>query len=117
VNALPVTIPSMLTKARQVLRDALALPPKARADIAGTLLRSLDAPEKAAVDAAWAVEVEQRLREIDSREAKLISWERVRRRLETAVSRGRKKRQVPPGGGARSRRGPALLPESQRARG
>ena len=82
----------MPTKARQVLREALMLPPKARADIAGTLLRSLDAPEETGVDAAWAVEVGQRLREVDSGEAKLIPWQRVRRRLEATVSRGRKKR-------------------------
>jgi hypothetical protein len=42
----------MPTKARQVLREALALSPKARADIAGTLLRSLDASEEPGVDAA-----------------------------------------------------------------
>jgi putative addiction module component (TIGR02574 family) len=92
VNVLSANIPSMPTKARQVLREALALPPKARADIAGTLLRSLDAPEEAGVDAAWAVEVGQRLREVDSGKAKLIPWERVRRRLDAAVSRDRKKR-------------------------
>ena len=92
MNVLSATIPSMPTKARQVLREALALPPKARADIAGTLLRSLDVPEEAGVDAAWAVEVERRLREVDSGEAKLIPWQRVRRRLEATVSRGRKKR-------------------------
>ena len=92
MNVLSATIPSMPTKARQVLKEALALPPKARADIAGTLLRSLDASEEAGVDAAWAVEVEQRVREVDSGAARLIPWERVRRRLEAAVSRGRKKR-------------------------
>jgi putative addiction module component (TIGR02574 family) len=80
----------MPSKAQQVLREALALPPKARADIAGTLLRSLDATEDAGVDAAWAVEVEDRLREVESGEARLIPWERVQRRLESTVSRGRK---------------------------
>ncbi len=68
------------------------LPPKARADIAGTLLRSLDDNEETGVDAAWAVEVEDRLREIESGRARLIPWQRVRRRLDSAVSRGRKKR-------------------------
>ena len=92
MNVLSADTPSMPSRARQVLRDALALPPKARADIAGTLLRSLDAPDEAGVDAARAVEVEQRLREVDSGETKLIPWERVRRRLEVAVSRGRQRR-------------------------
>ena len=92
MNELSANIASMPSKAQQVLREALALPPKARADIAGTLLRSLDAKEDAGVDAAWAVEVEHRLREVESGEAKLIPWVRVRRRLESTVSRGRKKR-------------------------
>jgi putative addiction module component (TIGR02574 family) len=79
----------MLSKARQVLREALALPPKARADIAGTLLRSLDAPQQASVEAAWAGEVGRRLREVASGEAKPFPWERARRLLEAAVSHGR----------------------------
>ena len=85
-------IGSMPSKAQLVLREALALPPKARADIAGTLLRSLDAREETGVDAAWAVEVERRVREVESGEVKLIPWQRVRRRLQSAVSRGRKNR-------------------------
>lgn len=92
MNVLSATIPSMPTKVRQVLREALSLPPKARAEIAGTLLLSLDAPEEDGVDADGAVEVEQRVREVDSRAARLIPWERVRRRLEAAVGRGRKRR-------------------------
>jgi putative addiction module component (TIGR02574 family) len=92
VNGLSANIRPMPSKAQQVLREALALPPKARAEIAGTLLRSLDLREEAGVDAAWEVELDRRLREIESGEAKLIPWERVRRRLESTVSRGRKKR-------------------------
>jgi hypothetical protein len=73
-------------------RDRARWDRPARADIAGTLLRSLDAREDTGVDAAWAVEVDRRLGEIESGEAKLIPWQRARRRLESAVSRGRKKR-------------------------
>ena len=92
MNELSANIPSMRSKAQQVLRDALGLSPKARADIAGTLLRSLDATEDDDVDAAWAAEIERRLREVASGKAKLVPWEQVRRRLDVAVSRGRKKR-------------------------
>jgi putative addiction module component (TIGR02574 family) len=92
VNELSATIPSMRSKAQQVLRSALALSPKARADIAGTLLRSLDATEDTDVEAAWAAEIERRLRQIDSGRAKLVPWEQVRRRLDAVASRGRKKR-------------------------
>lgn len=57
MNELSANTPSMRSKAQQALRNALALSPKARADIAGTLLRSLDATEDAGVDAAWAAEI------------------------------------------------------------
>jgi putative addiction module component (TIGR02574 family) len=83
---------SVPSKAQRVLKEALALPPTVRADIAGTLLRSLDDSEEAGVDAAWAIEVHDRLREIESGRVKLIPWQRVRRRLDSVVSRGRKKR-------------------------
>ena len=43
-------------------------------------------------EAAWAAEVGRRLGELHARKAKLIPWARVRRRLEAAVARGRKKR-------------------------
>jgi hypothetical protein len=79
----------MPSKVRQVLREALALPPRARADIAGTLLRSLDVPEEPGVEAAGLVEIERRLREVESGVAKLVPWDRVRRRLEATVNRGR----------------------------
>ena len=92
MNELSANVASVPSKAQQVLRQALTLPPKARADIAGTLLRSLDDHEETGVDAAWAVEVEDRLRELDSGQVKLIPWQRVRRRLDSAVSRGRMKR-------------------------
>jgi hypothetical protein len=53
-------------KAQQVLREALALSPRARADIAGTLLRSLDVEDDPDIEKAWAREVERRLKEIES---------------------------------------------------
>jgi putative addiction module component (TIGR02574 family) len=80
----------MTAKARSVLREALRLPPKVRADIAGTLLRSLDVSEDADVEAAWAVEIERRVKEVESGSAKLIPWQRTRRRLRAALKRGRR---------------------------
>lgn len=78
----------MRPKPKRVPRKARALPQKARADFAGTLLRSLDAKEEDRVDIAWKAEVMRRLREIESGEARLIPWTRVRRQLESTVSRG-----------------------------
>lgn len=81
----------MTAKARQVLREALSLPPRARADIAGTLLRSLDVEDDPDVEAAWAIEIERRLKEVESGKVKLIPWEQVRRRLRATLRRGRPK--------------------------
>jgi putative addiction module component (TIGR02574 family) len=78
-------------KTQQVLRDALRLPPRARADIAGTLLRSLDAKEDPHIEEAWAVEVERRVAQVDSGKVKLVPWERTRRRLRADLRSARAK--------------------------
>ena len=75
-----------------MLREALQLPPKARADIAGTLLRSLDATEDPGVEEAWAAEVDRRVADVDSGKVKLVSWDRVRKRLRSGLRGGRAKR-------------------------
>lgn len=85
------TIADMTLKAQKVLREALNLPPKARADIAGTLLRSLDQDDDPGVESAWAAEVERRIHDVDSGRVKLVPWTQVRRRLQTTLRRGRSK--------------------------
>jgi putative addiction module component (TIGR02574 family) len=75
-------------KAQQVLREALALSPRARADIAGTLLRSLDVEDDPEIEKAWAREVARRLKEIESGKVKLVPWAQVRRRLRAGLGRG-----------------------------
>ncbi len=75
-----------------MLRETLQLPPKARADIAGALLRSLDSSEDPSVEEAWAAEVDRRVAEVDSGKVRLVSWDRVRRRLRSGLRGGRAKR-------------------------
>jgi putative addiction module component (TIGR02574 family) len=74
------------------LREALQLPPKARADIAGTLLRSLDDREEHGVDEAWATEVTRRVADVDAGRVKLVSWQQARRRLRAGFRGARTKR-------------------------
>jgi putative addiction module component (TIGR02574 family) len=81
----------MTLKAQRLLREALNLPPKARADIAGTLLGSLDQGEDPGVESAWEAEVERRIHDVDSGRVKLVPWAQVRRRLRTTLRRGRAK--------------------------
>ncbi len=65
----------------EILRAALELPPNARAMLAGCLLESLEEPEQTEIDAAWAEEIERRIREIDEGRVKLIPGEEVLARL------------------------------------
>ena len=81
----------MTLKTRKVLREALNLPPKARADIAGTLLRSLDDDDDPGVESAWAAEVERRIHDVDCGRVRLVPWTQVRRRVQATLRRGRSK--------------------------
>jgi putative addiction module component (TIGR02574 family) len=66
---------------RDLLQEAMKLPPEARAALAGSLLESLDTEVDANAEAAWAVEIERRLREIEQGTATTVSWDEVRRRI------------------------------------
>jgi putative addiction module component (TIGR02574 family) len=79
----------MTARARLVLREALRLSPKARADIAGTLLHSLDEPDDGHVEAAWAAEIGRRLRDVESGKVKLIPWGKARKSLWAGLKRAR----------------------------
>ena len=73
----------MTQRAQAVLHDALALPADERADVAAELLASLEAaaPEDAAaVQEAWAVEIERRARRVLSGTSSGEPWSIVRER-------------------------------------
>ena len=74
----------MTDRAQALLREALALPPEERADVAAELLASLDGaePDVADVEAAWAAEIETRARRVLAGDSSGIPWEDVRRRAE-----------------------------------
>jgi putative addiction module component (TIGR02574 family) len=67
--------------AGQILKDALQLPPEARAAIAGTLLNSLDDQVDEGAEAAWEAEITRRVKELDSGKVNGIPWAEVKRRL------------------------------------
>lgn len=52
-----------------------------RAALAGLLLESLDRAPRAGVEAAWAEEIERRLKQIDAGEVEMVPWEDVKARL------------------------------------
>ena len=71
----------MKREAAAILKDALALPTEARAALAGLLLESLDTEVDEDAEVAWAIEVNRRVAELDSRAVKAIPWAEVRSRL------------------------------------
>ena len=73
-----------------VLKEALRLPVRDRADVAAELLASLDdeAPEDVeAAEKAWAVEIEKRARRVLAGESAGVPWHEVRQRLEDRLAR------------------------------
>ena len=73
----------MTVDADAILREALALPDKDRADVAARLLASLDtaADDEAAVATAWAEELDRRARRALSGQDVGEDWATVRGRL------------------------------------
>lgn len=75
----------MNRNATELLKKALSLPVEERADLAGSLIESLDNAEDDSVAAAWDEEIARRMAEIDSSKVKLVSLEEAGRRLSSAV--------------------------------
>lgn len=77
----------MSQEAAELLKKALALPPEARAALAGSLLESLDdEPADEGVEAAWSAEIKRRIEELDSGKVKPIPWEEARRQIADLLS-------------------------------
>jgi putative addiction module component (TIGR02574 family) len=75
----------MTAQQKQIVDAAMALPAEARAQLAEQLLDSLD-PARSEIDAAWAKEVELRIREVEEGRAELVPNDQIfvgaRQRLE-----------------------------------
>ena len=67
--------------AAELLRDALTLPPEARAALIDSLIDSLDQTSEEGAEEAWRQEIELRLQQIDTGAVELISWHSERQRL------------------------------------
>jgi len=64
-----------------ILKEALKLPPEARAALAGTLLDSLDDTVDREAESAWEAEILLRLKEIDQGKVKLMPWSEARTKI------------------------------------
>ena len=72
-------------EAAELLKKALSLPVSERADLAGSLIESLDEAHDPSVEAAWDEEVQRRMADTDSGKVQPISLKEARRRLSSAV--------------------------------
>jgi putative addiction module component (TIGR02574 family) len=78
----------MTPEVSELLKKALALPPEARAALAGSLLESLDETVDASAEEEWNEEIVRRIRELDSGKVKPIPWAEARRQV-SAILNGR----------------------------
>jgi len=71
----------MNEKVKKLLKDALSLPPDARAALAGSLIDSLDDVVDEDAEAEWSAEIAKRVKELDSGAVKTIPWSKARRMI------------------------------------
>src|SRR5262245_21095950 len=81
---------AVTTSASRILKDALGLSEKERAEVAARLIASLDAASSDDADEvreAWAAEIERRCAALDAGTATTMDWDEARRRIEAAIRR------------------------------
>lgn len=71
----------MTQEANDVLKRALALPAEDRAELAGSLIESLDDKVDTDAEEAWNEETARRIRDLDAGKAKTIPWAHLRRQI------------------------------------
>jgi putative addiction module component (TIGR02574 family) len=75
----------IMDQANELLRKALTLPVAERAELAGSLIESLDETDDQSVKPAWDTEIARRMDDLDSGNVKPISLEEARRRISSAI--------------------------------
>lgn len=72
---------AMTQDAVRLLEGALQLPDRDRAELAASLIDSLDEQVDEDVETAWKEEIERRVKELDDGTVQPIPWSEVRKRL------------------------------------
>ena len=81
----------MTDHTQSLLREVLLLPEDERADLVAELLVSLEGPpegDAAAVEQAWADELERRARKVLAGESHGQDWDQLRDRVRSALTDG-----------------------------
>jgi len=77
----------MTHEADELLKKALALSPGERAELAGSLIESLDEADDGVTE-AWNEEIARRIEELDTGKVKTIPWDEVRRKVTAKLRDG-----------------------------
>jgi putative addiction module component (TIGR02574 family) len=75
----------MRLDAIELLKQALTLPVEERAELAVSLVESLDSTSNESVKAAWDEEIIRRMDDLDSGRVKPVSFKDARRRLSSLI--------------------------------
>ncbi len=82
----------MTERSIELLQKALSLTEEERADLAASLLDSLDVSPDPDAEAMWQEEIAHRARDLDSGKAKTIPWPELESRASNTLQHGSKKR-------------------------
>jgi putative addiction module component (TIGR02574 family) len=75
----------MSQEASDLLKKALNLPVAERAELAGSLIESLDETDDESVQAMWDIEIVRRMEDLNLGKVKPVSLEEARRRFSSAI--------------------------------
>jgi putative addiction module component (TIGR02574 family) len=73
-------------EAGELLKHALTLPEKERAELASSLIDSLDPTIDSDAEMAWQEEIVRRLEEVESGRVNTVPWEEIRRKGRTLLN-------------------------------
>lgn len=78
----------MTREVHELLERAMTLSAHERAELAGSLLDTLDDAVDDNVEAAWHEEIAQRVSDLDENKAKTVTWTEVRDQLAAKLQHG-----------------------------
>ena len=76
----------MTLRALELLREALTLSDEERAELAASLIDSLDTNVDAGAESAWNREITRRIEDLDSGKANTVPWEEVQRHISAKLT-------------------------------
>ncbi len=79
----------MTQQALDLLQKALSLSEEERADLACSLIESLDSTVDEGAEIAWSEEISRRVDELDSGKTATVAWDDIQRRMSSRLTHGK----------------------------